>query len=87
MKYYYSELKKSILRPYEATPLPKEVDVLVEKIVEVPVEVIVEKLVEVPVEVIVERLVEVEKIVEVPVEVIVEVEKIVEVPLCFLLLR
>ena len=50
-------------------------EVIVEKIVEVPVEkeVIVEKNIEVPVE----RIVEVEKIVEIPVEKIVEVEKIV----------
>lgn len=50
--------------------------VVVEKIVEVPVETVVEKIVEVPVETIVE------KIVEIPVEKVVEkiVEKVVEVP-------
>ena len=55
-------------------------EVIVEKIVEVPVE--VEKIIEVPVEVekIVEKIVEVEKIVDKIVEVPVEVEKIVEVP-------
>jgi len=66
-------------------------EVIVEKLVEVPVEIIkeVEKIVEIPVDRIVEiikeveipvdKIVEVEKIVEVPVEVIKEVEKIVEV--------
>ena len=55
----------------------EEKEVIVEKLVEVPVEIIkeVEKIVEKPVD----RIVEIEKIVEVPVEVIKEVEKIVEV--------
>ncbi|KAJ7634633.1 hypothetical protein FB45DRAFT_909405 [Roridomyces roridus] len=63
---------------------PEVREVIVERVVEVPVEKIVEKTVEVPTIVEVEKIVEkiVEKRVEVPVEKIIEVEKrvVVEVP-------
>ena len=71
---------------YDSGKKVTENEVIVEKIVQIPVEkeVIVEKIVEVPVEKIVEVPIEkeviVEKIVEVPVEKEIIVEKIIEVP-------
>ena len=61
-----------------------EVQVPVEKLVEVPIDRVIEKIVEVPIEKIVEKIIEipveriVEKIIEIPVEKI--VQKIVEIP-------
>jgi hypothetical protein len=64
---------------YDSGKNSTEKEVIVEKIIEVPVEkeVIVEKIIEVPVE----KEVIVEKIIEVPVEKIIEVDKIVEIPI------